>query len=112
MPVDDIEDETMETADVANQEASPVCCMLRAQQHAVSMHRRSNLEASGAAWDRLPFDLMDSLSNLMVFEGGVPSTIGRGWIYHTTEDGQTYACNTLSGHTTWQPAQCSDQHEI
>ena len=65
--------------------------------------------ASAAAREqRLAFDFMNSMGSLGLQESGVTaSTVGRGWSLHVTEDGQFFAHNALTGHSTWQapPAQ-------
>jgi hypothetical protein len=51
---------------------------------------------------------MDSMSTLGLQEEAVVSSIGRGWQIFVSEDGQTFAHNSLTGHSTWQ-APCA-QH--
>jgi len=62
-----------------------------------------NAEAAqvAAREQRLAFDFMNAMGSLGLQEG-VASTVGRGWSFHVTEDGQVYAHNSFTGLSTWQ----------
>lgn len=80
-------------------------------------HQKVGGDASAvaAAEDRGPFvsgDLMKALTSLGLKDSGTPSTVGRGWITHVTEDGQLCAHNAFTGARSWQAPRATHGYDM